>query len=164
MVKTPDALVRRVQSVRARLSDGPVRTRPVERDFENVSVPLPDCDCLRDALVAQGAGVVIEVGLAYASSALAIAEALLTAGRDDPRHIVIDPFQFSSFTGVGWEALCAAGVEHQTTLIVEPSSVALARLLGDGVSADAAFVDGSHRFHEVFVDLSSFESSCARGA
>jgi predicted O-methyltransferase YrrM len=33
------------------------------------------------------------------------------------------------------------------------SSIALARLAHDGFSADAAFVDGSHRFHEVFVDL-----------
>jgi hypothetical protein len=38
-------------------------------------------------------------------------------------------------------------------LIAEPSSIALARLTQLGVIVDAAFVDGSHRFHEVFVDL-----------
>ena len=38
-------------------------------------------------------------------------------------------------------------------MIAEPSSIALARLTGEGFAADAAFVDGSHRFHEVFVDL-----------
>ena len=37
--------------------------------------------------------------------------------------------------------------------MVEPSSLALPRLLEKGFVADAAFVDGSHRFHEVFVDL-----------
>ncbi|MFJ6119774.1 class I SAM-dependent methyltransferase [Streptomyces sp. NPDC092129] len=31
--------------------------------------------------------------------------------------------------------------------------MALPRLLAEGLVADAAFVDGSHRFHEVFVDL-----------
>ena len=31
--------------------------------------------------------------------------------------------------------------------------MALPRLVAKGVTADAAFVDGSHRFHEVFVDL-----------
>ena len=37
---------------------------------------------------------------------------------------------------------------------VQPShSAALARLTADGFRPDAAFVDGSHRFHEVFVDL-----------
>jgi hypothetical protein len=40
-----------------------------------------------------------------------------------------------------------------TSLIVAPSSIALAQLVTDGVVADAAFVDGSHRFHEVFVDF-----------
>ncbi|HSR87292.1 MAG TPA: class I SAM-dependent methyltransferase, partial [Streptosporangiaceae bacterium] len=30
---------------------------------------------------------------------------------------------------------------------------ALAQLATEGLIADAAFVDGSHRFHEVFVDL-----------
>jgi predicted O-methyltransferase YrrM len=42
--------------------------------------------------------------------------------------------------------------EH-TTFVEETSSTALARLAADGVVVDAVFVDGSHRFHEVFVDL-----------
>lgn len=37
--------------------------------------------------------------------------------------------------------------------MLAPSSIALARLAAEGFIADAAFVDGSHRFHEVFVDL-----------
>jgi hypothetical protein len=32
--------------------------------------------------------------------------------------------------------------------------MALPQLVAEGLSADAAFVDGSHRFHVVFVDLS----------
>ncbi|HEX6133122.1 MAG TPA: class I SAM-dependent methyltransferase, partial [Longimicrobiales bacterium] len=49
--------------------------------------------------------------------------------------------------------MCAAGLTASTTLITEPSSIALARLASEAFMADAAFVDGSHRFHEVFVDL-----------
>jgi hypothetical protein len=37
--------------------------------------------------------------------------------------------------------------------MVAPSSIALPHLVAEGLVADAAFVDGSHRFHEVFVDL-----------
>jgi hypothetical protein len=37
--------------------------------------------------------------------------------------------------------------------VEERSQTALPRLLGDGFVADAAFVDGSHIFHNVFVDL-----------
>src|SRR6185436_20231226 len=38
-------------------------------------------------------------------------------------------------------------------LVRDWSSIVLPRLVVDGFVADAAFVDGSHRFHEVFVDL-----------
>src|SRR5690349_8986065 len=39
------------------------------------------------------------------------------------------------------------------SLIRERSQIALPRLVADGFVADAAFVDGSHRFHNVFLDL-----------
>jgi len=38
-------------------------------------------------------------------------------------------------------------------LFEERSQIVLPRLLNDGFLADAAFVDGSHIFHNVFVDL-----------
>jgi hypothetical protein len=37
--------------------------------------------------------------------------------------------------------------------MLAPSSIALPQLVAEGLAADAAFVDGSHRFHDVFVDL-----------
>jgi predicted O-methyltransferase YrrM len=149
-----DARLRRVRAVRAELhAAGPKSTRPFEGDFERVSLPATDGDSLRDMLVAEGAHSVIEVGLAYGSSALAIGEALCSVGGGQVSHIVIDPFQAAAYDNVGWDVLVTAGLTAQTTLISEASSISLARLAGDGVSADAAFVDGSHRFHEVFVDL-----------
>jgi len=144
----------RIREVRRRLSaDGPPWTRGRERDFETVTMPERDCDLLRDLLIAEGAETVVEVGLAYASSALAIGEALVTVGRPHPRHVIIDPFQNSAWSDVGWDLLCAAGLESIAGLVRSPSSIALAGLVTEGVTADAAFVDGSHRFHEVFVDL-----------
>ena len=115
-------------------------------------MPSGDCDVLRDILVAEEARTVIEIGLAYGSSALAIGEALLVTG-GDVRHIVIDPYQESSYANVGWQAMCAAGLDRHSAMLVEPSSIVLARMVSEGFVADAAFVDGSHRFHEVFVDL-----------
>src|SRR5215204_4339601 len=47
------------------------------------ALPAADADILRDALIAEGARTVIEVGLAYGSSALAIGEALCASGRAD---------------------------------------------------------------------------------
>jgi predicted O-methyltransferase YrrM len=144
----------RVHEVRRRLAqDGPPRTRPQERDFETISVPEHDADLLRDLLIAEGVGAVIEVGLAYAGSALAIGEALVAVDRPQARHVVIDPFQESVWSNVGWDLLCSAGLDPIATLVLAPSSIALAQLVTEGFVADAAFVDGSHRFHEVFVDL-----------
>ncbi|MER6739151.1 class I SAM-dependent methyltransferase [Streptomyces puniciscabiei] len=49
--------------------------------------------------------------------------------------------------------LRSAGLDSIASLILAPSSIALPQLLTEGLVTDAAFVDGSHRFHEVFVDL-----------
>lgn len=146
--------VTRVREVRSRLvREGPSRTRHHERDFETVTLPERDCDLLRDLLIAEGTATVVEVGLAYASSALAIGEALVTIDPPHPRYVVIDPFQESIWSNVGWELLRSAGLDGIATLMLAPSSTALAQLAAEGFIADAAFVDGSHRFHEVFVDL-----------
>ncbi len=133
--------------------DGPPWTRGAEHDFERVTLPEPDCDLLRDLLIAEGVQTVIEIGLAYGSSALAIGEALVAVGGPDARHLVIDPFQESAFNNVGWDLLCSAGLDATTVLMDQMSSVALPQLYAEDFVADAAFVDGSHRFHEVFVDL-----------
>jgi predicted O-methyltransferase YrrM len=144
----------RIRRVREKLaSDGPPWTRGPDRDFANVSLPERDCDLVRDLLVAERVATVVEVGLAYGGSALAVGEALATVGSPDARHIVIDPFQRSAYAGVGWDLLVSAGLDAIAELREDWSSVVLPRLLGEGLRVDAAFVDGSHRFHEVFVDL-----------
>ena len=144
----------RVREVRSRLvREGPAWTRGPERDFETVTLPERDCDLLRDILISEKVQTVVEIGLAYGSSALAVGEALMTVGSAHPRHIVIDPFQQQGFSNVGWDLLCSARLDSIATLMTAPSSIALSQLATEGVIADAAFVDGSHRFHEVFVDL-----------
>jgi predicted O-methyltransferase YrrM len=144
----------RVREVRRRLTrDGPPWTRHRERDFETVAMPERDCDLLRDLLISEAVQTVVEIGLAYAGSALAIGEALVTVDPPHARHVIIDPFQREAWSNVGWDQMRAAGLDAIATLVVAPSSTALPRLVTEGFIADAAFVDGSHRFHEVFVDL-----------
>jgi predicted O-methyltransferase YrrM len=147
--------LQRVRDVRRRLvRDGPPWTRDRADDFETVTVPERDCDILRDLLIAEGAETVVEVGLAYGRSALAIGEALVSVGARRPLHVVIDPMQATEWSNVGWRMLRAAGLDPIARLVLQPSSLALPQLVAEGLTADAAFVDGSHRFHEVFVDLS----------
>jgi predicted O-methyltransferase YrrM len=142
----------RIKDARRRLSEhGPPRLR-AEGDFERIALPQHDCDVLRDLLVQERACSVIEVGLAYGSSALAIAEALAAHGVQGTNHVVIDAYQ-DRFHNAGWDAIVSAGVDDVCTLIRERSQLALPRLLTDRMMVDAAFVDGSHIFHNVFVDL-----------
>jgi predicted O-methyltransferase YrrM len=144
--------VGRIREARRRLAaDGPPHVRS-DGDFECVSVPASDSDVLRDLLLAEKPSTVIEIGLAYGSSALAIAEALVAAGRNDARHVILDAYQ-KHFHGSGWAAIVGSGLTEICSLVEERSQIALPRLLTDGFVADAAFVDGSHIFHNVFVDL-----------
>ena len=144
----------RIRTVRESLHrDGPPWTRDHENDFRIVALPERDCDLLRDLLVAERAATVVEIGLAYGGSALAVGEALASIGAQRPRHVIVDPFQDSAFSDVGWTLMRSAGLDAVAELVREWSSTALPRLVRDSFVADAAFVDGSHRFHEVFVDL-----------
>jgi len=145
-----DERVARIRHVRERLAEvGPSRVRS-DGDFERVSLPADHCDVLRDILIAEGARVVVEIGLAYGSSALAVGEALVA--HEDARHLVIDAFQ-DRFDHMGRDAITEAGLDGISTVVAERSQLALPRLVIEGFDADAAFVDGSHVFHNVFVDL-----------
>jgi predicted O-methyltransferase YrrM len=146
-------LLSAVRSARRRLVEvGPARVR-TEGDFERVALPDQDCDVLRDLLVAEQARVVVEIGLAYGSSALAIAEALVAQEDRRAAHVIVDAYQHL-FQYAGWEAIASAGLAGLTTLTIGRSQLELPRLVASGFVADAAFVDGSHVFHNVFVDLS----------
>jgi predicted O-methyltransferase YrrM len=140
-----------VREMRLRLVDlGPEQVR-ADGDFERVSLPNGDGDALRDLLDAEAARSVIEIGLAYGSSALAIGEALLLR-EGATEHLIIDAHQHL-FHEAGVEAIDAAGLGRRCRLFRERSQLVLPRLVTEGVIVDAAFVDGSHIFHNVFVDL-----------
>lgn len=145
-------VVERIRAARRTLIEGGPSDGRAEGDFERISLPGDDADALRDLLVAEGAAVVIEIGLAYAGSALAIAEAIVSLGPAEASHLIIDPFQ-DQFGDSGWNLLVGTGLAERCTLVRERSQLVLPRLVGEGFVADAAFVDGSHIFHNVFVDL-----------
>jgi predicted O-methyltransferase YrrM len=150
-----------IREIRRKLAiDGPPRVRAPE-DFATVTLPERDCDALRDLLIAERSGRVIEIGLAYGSSALAIGEALISVGGD--QHLILDPFQDSGFRDAGWELIRLAQLDCVATLLRERSQIALPRLAAEGMLADSAFVDGSHLFHNVFVDLYYLQMIVRRG-
>ena len=110
-------------------------------------------------MIADGATRTLEIGLGYAISTLFICEGLLENAAGG-RHVAIDPFQDGSlladgtlFGGAGVRTLQRAGVRSLVELYDEGSEIVLPRLLAAGRTFDFAFVDGSHRFENVFLDL-----------
>ena len=151
-MKVDNDLLEKIRAARRKLdTDGPTRVRSAG-DFERVSIGKSDGDVLRDLVLSERARTVIEIGLAYGGSALAIAEALVSNGSVQRRHLIIDAYQ-NGFYGSGWSAIVEAGLTGLCSLVEERSQIVLPRLLSDRFLADVAFVDGSHIFHNVFVDL-----------
>ncbi|MCL6091387.1 MAG: class I SAM-dependent methyltransferase [Actinobacteria bacterium] len=67
-------------------------------------------------------------------------------------HLIIDAYQ-DHFADAGWRAVAGAGLSGVSRFLSGRSQLLLPRLVTERFVADAAFVDGSHVFHNVSVDL-----------
>lgn len=121
-------------------------------DIFPVAVDVAEGEALRSWIIKEKAVHTIEIGLAYGISTLFICEGLLTNGDPGARHIALDPYQ-DKFKNFGLQVLKEAGIEHLVEHITEESQIALPRFVSEGRSFDFAFVDGSHLFDRVFLDL-----------
>jgi predicted O-methyltransferase YrrM len=114
---------------------------------------------LRDTCRQERAGSVLEIGMAWGLSTLHIQEGLLSQERllspdaGAHVHVVIDPKQTSKFHCAGRRILRDAGVEQRVEFHEDYSEFLLPRLVCEGRVFDLVFIDGAHRFDNVFVDL-----------
>ena len=109
---------------------------------------------LRNLHVALKPKRTLEIGLCYGGSCL-----VLTASHKDlgappvQQHTAIDPFQTEYWDDVGLLLTEKAGLSGYLEFIPAKSCVALAELLKAGRTYDLVYIDGSHLFEDVFVDL-----------
>jgi len=122
-------------------------------DLFPVAVSAAEGEALRRWVLREGATETIEIGLGYGVSALHVCEGLLVNAGQAARHVVVDPYQSTRFSGCGLQLLEEAGVAGLVEHHAEESLTALARFLDEGRCFDLAFVDGDHCFDGVFVDL-----------
>jgi len=108
---------------------------------------------VRDACRTEKARSVLEIGMAWGLSTLHILESLLSNGAGAHAHVVLDPIQTSHFHGAGSRILREAGVEQFVEFHQDYSELLLPRFLSEGRLFDFVFIDGSHWFDNVFIDL-----------
>jgi predicted O-methyltransferase YrrM len=95
------------------------------------------------------AQTVIEIGLAYGISSLAIGEVLQE--QENPEHHILDPWQ-RDWHDIGLLNLERAGFHAAVKFYREPSCQVLPRLSAQGLRADFAYLDSSKNFEVLMVD------------
>jgi predicted O-methyltransferase YrrM len=151
-----DEALQRVRSVINRvIRDGKVTALSDNsvNDIFPIATNAVQGEALRSWVIKEKVVHTIEVGLAWGIGALHICEGLLVNADQNAHHIVLDPFQATSFKNVGLELLEEAGVLHLVEHHAEESQMALPRFVSEGRHFHFAFVDGSHLFDRVFLDL-----------
>lgn len=116
---------------------------------------------LYNAVLSQQPKTVVEVGLAYAASSLAVLAAFEELGAGT--LISIDPFQNTDYSGIGLANIERAGHADRHRLIEKPSYLALPELIEEGVVVDLAYIDGMHTFDYTLVDFFLLDKMCPVG-
>lgn len=94
----------------------------------------------------------LEIGFAYGYSTIWMLDAVSRS--ENGSHVAIDPFEKSSWGGVGlWQVQQTAGFEGRFAWIEDYSICALTNYFKSGTQFDGIFIDGSHRFDDVLVDF-----------
>src|SRR6266404_3180440 len=108
---------------------------------------------IREICISEGATRTMEIGMASGLSTLFILEALLENGAGIGAHLVIDPYESIEYHGAGRKNVRDAGLEEFVEIKEEASELFLPELIRQKRNFDFAFIDGSHLFDNVFVDL-----------
>jgi predicted O-methyltransferase YrrM len=96
--------------------------------------------------------LVVEVGMAFGISTLAILTALEEIGGGG-RLISIDPQQTGDYQSIGLNNLIRAGLLHRHRLVETKSHLALPGLLNENCRIQFSYVDGWHTFDYTLVDF-----------
>lgn len=105
---------------------------------------------------------VLEVGMAFGVSSLAILTALDEVGAGS--LISVDPNQLAGeWKGAGVENIRRCGFIQRHTLVDQPDYLALPKLLESGLEIDAAYIDGWHTFEYALLDFFFIDKMLVKG-
>ncbi len=121
-------------------------------DVTNSPVPSETGRFLAMLVVAERAMSTLEIGLSFGMSACHILLGQRLVGGES-RHVAVDPFQHSEYyQGCGLVNVAEAGLGRGFRWLEARSDAALPQLVGEGLSIDLCFIDGSHLFGDIFID------------
>lgn len=103
----------------------------------------------------------LEIGMAYGFSTLFFLAAI--AKNKLGHHTAVDPFQRSTWHGIGIAKVCAVGMESEFRFIEDYSARAATDLVRENCSFEVIFVDGNHRFDDVLTDFYLYAPLCKIG-
>ena len=89
----------------------------------------------------------LEIGLAYGLSA-----AYILSAHDGP-HVCVDPFQTQDYQDIGVRNIESLGHADRLVLHRDQSQLVLPKLWAEEAAFDFVFIDGGHRYDEIFVDF-----------
>ena len=109
---------------------------------------------IRELIIDKKTKNTLEIGMAYGGSALVILSTLQFIFGDDVKfhHTAIDPYQ-GQFDHAGVEIIKRAKLDQNFEWLEDSSESALPELLTKGNKYDFIYIDGSHLFEHVFVDM-----------
>ncbi len=130
------------------------------RDSSGAEIPLDAnnisalyADALYQTILKYAPATVLEIGMAFGISSLAILTALEEIGGDG-KLISIDPEQAGEkWRGIGIANVATCGFAGRHVLVEKPDYLALPELLNSGLRVELAYVDGRHTFDYVFLDF-----------
>jgi predicted O-methyltransferase YrrM len=137
--------------LRSIVSSGSVTTKDGQTRTLRSSIPRDEGEFLQEMIRSARPQVSVEVGCAYGISSLYICEALREVNAT--RHIIMDPYQHSTWEGIGLDNLRKAGYMDLVDFHEAVSYQYLSQLTKEHVLIDFAFIDGNHWFDYVLFDF-----------
>jgi predicted O-methyltransferase YrrM len=125
------------------------------KEIRNASVSTANnLVTLRNLQLALKPKATLEIGLCYGGSCLVFtASHKELLGKPARQHTAIDPFQHEYWDDVGLLVTEKAGLSDYLDFIAAKSCFALPELLKRKRTYDLVYIDGSHLYEDVFIDL-----------
>jgi predicted O-methyltransferase YrrM len=133
------------------LTTGSVRRKDGTQVDIHSNISSDFAEALFDLVVQRKPKVIVEIGMAFGLSTLAMLAGQQAAGIEG-RVISIDPKQTDWWGSSGIEAVERAGYAGRHELIEDYDYSALPVLLASGLRADLGYIDGWHTFDHAFLD------------